>query len=135
VANRRVELNAMPGERQLVLYLHELLSFLNQQGVTVLMVLTQHGLPGSSRHAPFDLSYIADSVLLFHSLEYAGEIRKAISVYKRRSGAHEPTLHELQFGSNGIRIGVPLRQFQAILTGMPRFVGEELPDVQDHEPS
>jgi circadian clock protein KaiC len=109
--------HAMPNERLLTLHLHELLSYLSQQGVTVLLVMAQHGLPGTLRHAPFDLSYIADSVLLFHLFESAGELRKAISVYKRRSGSHEPTLRPLQLGPQGISIGDPLRQFSGILTG------------------
>jgi circadian clock protein KaiC len=122
---------AMPQERFLSLHLHELLSYLSQQAVTVLMVMTQHGLPGTPRHTPFDLSYIADSVLLFHSFEYGGELRKAISVYKRRAGAHEGALRELQFGPTGIRIGEPLRQFQGVLTGTPVFLGEVLPHVRN----
>lgn len=124
---------AMPNERMLLLHLPELLSYLSQQGVTVLLVMTEHGLPGSPRHAPFDLSYIADSVLLFDTFEHAGGLRKAISVYKRRSGAHEATLRELQFGPDGIRIGAPLAQFQGILTGSPLFTGEGLPDVSDQK--
>jgi circadian clock protein KaiC len=42
---------AMPNERMLLLHLHELLSYLAQQSVTVLMVVTQHGLPRSA-HSP-----------------------------------------------------------------------------------
>ncbi len=113
--------HAMPNERLLALHLHELLSYLSQQGVTVVLVMAQHGLPGTPRHAPFDLSYIADSVFLFHVFEHAGELRKAISVYKRRSGGHEPTLRPLEFGPKGISIGEPLRQFSGILTGTAHF--------------
>ena len=93
------------------------------------MVMTQHGLPGSDGHVPFDLSYLADSVLLFHSFEALGELRKAISVYKRRGGAHEGSLRELRMGSKGIRIGEPLREFRGITTGTPDFIGEEPPRV------
>ena len=128
-------LHAMPSERALTLHLHELLTYLGQQGVTVLMTMSQHGLPGTPRNAPMDLSYIADSVLLLHMFEHAGELCGAMSVYKRRGGRHERTLRELQFGPEGIRIGEPLRQFQKILTGTPEFVGEKLPIVQDDEQS
>lgn len=121
--------HAMPNERLLPVFLHELLSYLSQQGVTVLMVMTLHGLPGTQHQAPFDLSYIADSVLLFNLFEYAGELRKAISVYKRRYGSHETTIRELQFCSDGIRIGQPLQEFHGILTGMPSFTGKVLPNV------
>jgi len=124
---------AMPDERSLTLHLHELLSFLSQQGVTVLMVMTQHGVSGGPRPAPFDLSYIADSVLLFHTFEHRGDVHKAISVHKRRSGAHEPTFHDLRFSSDGIHIGAPLREFRGLLTGLPYFATEGPPNVQDHD--
>jgi circadian clock protein KaiC len=121
---------AMPEERWLSLYLHELLGFLNQQGVTALMVLTQHGLPGTVRTSPFDISYIADSVLLFHIFEFGGELRKAVSVYKRRGGGHEPSLRELRIGPDGVSIGEPLSEFRGITTGLPQFSGERLLDVE-----
>jgi circadian clock protein KaiC len=123
--------NAMPDERLLTVHLHEMLTYLNQQGVTVMLVMTQHGLPGAPRNTPFDLSYIADSVLLFQAFEFAGEIRRAISVYKRRGGPHEPTVRELQLGADGIRIGEPLRQFRGVLTGIPHFMGTTLPDIEE----
>ena len=125
--------NAMPSERLLTLYLHELLSYLSHRSITVLLVMAQHGLPGTDRHTPFDLSYIADTVLLFHVFEYGGELCKAVSVYKRRSGPHERTLRELHFGPEGILVGEPLRQFRGIVTGVPHFTGEALPDVPGHE--
>lgn len=121
---------AMPEERWLSLYLHELLGFLNQHGVTVLMVLTQHGLPGTVRTNPFDLSYISDSILLFHIFEFGGELRKAVSVYKRRGGGHESSLRELRIDSDGVHIGDPLTEFRGITTGLPHFLGERLADVE-----
>jgi circadian clock protein KaiC len=124
---------AMPNERLLLLHLHELLSYLSQAGVSVLLVMTQHGLPGHSLRTAFDMSYIADSVLLFHIFEHEGALRKAISVYKRRGGPHEQTIRELQFGPDGIRVGEPLKAFQGIITGVPTFRGDVMPEVRDHE--
>jgi circadian clock protein KaiC len=121
--------HAMPDERSLILHLHELVAFLSQQDVTVLLVMTEHGLPGGRRHALVDLSYLADSILLFHDYEHAGQLGKAISVYKRRAGAHESSLRQLEIGPRGIRIGQPLRQFQGILTGTPEYSGDTLPNV------
>ncbi|MFO8175304.1 MAG: hypothetical protein R6T96_13535, partial [Longimicrobiales bacterium] len=102
-------------------------------GATAIMIMTQHGLPGTLRHAPFDISYIADSVLLFHSFEFAGELRKAISVYKRRGGGHEKSLREIRLGADGVTLGEPLRRFQGITTGTPRFFGGNLPDAEDNQ--
>lgn len=117
-------LNAMPGEQFLTLQLHELLSYLNQQGLTTIFTLAQHGLIGSSMESPVDVSYLADTVLLFRYFENCGELRQAISVLKKRSGRHERTIRALSFSSGGISVGPPLNNFQGIMTGIPQPIGE-----------
>jgi circadian clock protein KaiC len=112
-------MNAMPGEAFLILQLHEMLSFLSQQGVATLMTMAQHGMLGSNMNSPADVSYIADSVLLFRFYEVAGAIHKALSVVKKRSGSHESSIRELSFSSQGIKVGKPLSDFHGILTGVP----------------
>lgn len=116
-------LNAMPDERFLNLQLHELLSFLNQQGVISILVLAQQGLIGSMRSI-VDLTYLADCVVLLRFFEARGEVKQAISVIKKRSGNHERSIRELKIGAQGIEVGTPLRDFHGILTGVPRFEGE-----------
>lgn len=115
-------LNAMPHEQFLAMQLHEMLSYLGQQGVATILTLAQHGFIGSMQ-TPIDVSYLADSVLLFRYFEFAGEIRQALSVLKKRSGAHERTIRELRFSSEGIWVGEPLRDFEGVLTGVPSFSG------------
>jgi circadian clock protein KaiC len=119
-------LNAIPDERFLTLQLHELLSYLNQQGVTSILVMAQSGMVGQMI-APVDASYLADSVILLRYFEAFGEVRQAISVLKRRGGRHERTVREFRFGNRGIRIGDPLIEFQGVLTGVPTYTGEEAP--------
>jgi circadian clock protein KaiC len=116
-------LNAMPGEEFLLLQLHELLSYLNQQGIATLMTLAQAGIVGSQMVSPVDVSYLADSVLLFRYFEAGGAVRQALSVVKKRTGAHERTIRELTFDSQGIIVGRALSDFEGILTGVPRFSG------------
>jgi circadian clock protein KaiC len=116
-------LNAMPEERLLALQLHELLSYLGNLGVTTLMVMAQHGLTGQLI-TPVDVSYIADTVVLLRFFEADGQVRKAISVVKKRSGAHEESIREYGLGvPYGIRIGPPLAGFRGVLTGAPVFEG------------
>jgi circadian clock protein KaiC len=115
-------LNAMPNEQFLALQLHELLSYLGQQGVATIITLAQSGVIGSAMQSPVDVSYLADSVLLFRYFERGGEIRQAISVVKKRSGAHERTIRELFMESGAIRVGEALREFEGVLTGVPRPV-------------
>jgi circadian clock protein KaiC len=110
-------MNAMPEDRFLTVHLHELLTYLARKGVTTLMVAAQHGLIGSNMQAAFDTSYLADSVILLRYFEYAGKVKKAISVVKKRSGAHEETIRELRFDEKGIHLSEPLTQFRGIMTG------------------
>jgi circadian clock protein KaiC len=117
-------LNAMPSERHLTLHLHELLTYLGQQGATTLLLMAQHGLVGGSVQVPVDASYLADTVILMRYFEVVGEVRQAISVIKKRTGRHERTIREVRFqGGQGIVIGEPVRDFQGVLNGSPAFVG------------
>jgi len=112
-------LQAMPGEQFLALHLHELLTYLNNRGVVTLLILAQMGLVGSAMQTPIDVSYLADNILVLRYFETNGEVRQAISMMKKRSGAHERSIRELHFGNHTIRVGAPLTDFQGILSGSP----------------
>ena len=116
-------LNAMPEERFLTIQLHELLTYLGQQGVVTLLIVAQHGLLGSGMQAPVDASYLADTVVLLRYFEAAGRVRQAISVVKKRTGAHERHDPRVRLGADGIAVGEPLAEFQGVLTGVPAFTG------------
>ncbi len=118
-------LNAMPGEKFLHNQLHELSSYLNQQGVITLLVLAQHGLVAAAE-APVDLSYLSDTVISLRYFEAYGEVRQAIAVIKKRSGPHEKTIREFKLTpGKGVTVGQPLKAFQGVLTGAPVFRGDE----------
>ena len=116
-------LNAMPGEKYLNNQLHELNSYLNQQGVVTILILAQHGLVAAAE-APVDLSYLSDMVVVLRFFEAAGAVKQSIAVIKKRSGRHEKTIREFKLEQGkGIRIGEPLKEFQGVLTGVPIFHG------------
>jgi circadian clock protein KaiC len=117
-------MNAMPGENYLQLQMHELLSYLGAQGVATFLILAQQGVMGPMQSA-VDVSYLADAIILMRYFEAFGEIRKAISIFKKRSGPHEATIRELQLQPGGIIVGEALRGFQGVLTGVPHYVGNE----------
>ena len=114
-------LNSMPGERDLILHLHELLAFLNQNGVITFVILTQHGMIGAMQ-PDIDVSYLSDTVVLLRYFELEGQIRQVISVLKQRVGKHERALRELRLGSSGIEVGPPLAGFHGVLTGVPEVL-------------
>jgi len=119
--------HAMREEHAMAVQLHDLITYLNQSGVASFMILAQYGVIGSHMTVPVDISYLADNVLLFRYFEALGAVKQAISVVKRRSGPHERTIRELVMAESRIEIGMPLHEFEGVLTGTPRFVGDSKP--------
>lgn len=123
-------LNAMPNDRFLTLHLHELLSYLGQRDVTTIIVGVHQGILGGNMSSAIDASYLADNVLLLRHFEYNGEVRQAISVFKKRGSAHERSIREYSISERGIHVGKVLHQFHGVLTGVPTFEGHKLDDDQ-----
>ena len=115
---------AMPEEQALILHMHELLQYLNRQGVMTFLTVAQHGLVGDMK-SPVDVTYLADTVMLLRYFEARGRVRRAISVVKKRTGHHEDTIREFTIGAQGIKLGEPLVAFQGVLRGVPTLVGDE----------
>jgi circadian clock protein KaiC len=63
--------------------------------------------------------------------EARGAMKKAVSVIKKRSGAHEDTIREFTMSQNGISVGQPLVQFEGVMTGVPRVLGGALASPKD----
>jgi circadian clock protein KaiC len=117
-------LSSMSEEKQLTSQLHELFKYTSQQGILMLVTLTQSGMGGMSMRSPIDSTYLADNVVMFRNFEAFGQLRRAIAVTKKRSGEHELTLRELRMSSQGISISEPLHEFQGVLTGVPTYHGQ-----------
>ncbi|HUR47225.1 MAG TPA: ATPase domain-containing protein [Candidatus Saccharimonadales bacterium] len=127
-------LNAMPEERYLTTHLHEMFSYLNQKGITTIMVVAQHGFMGSyvpGKMGDIDVSYLADTVLLFRYFEADAEIKQAISIMKKRTGKHERSIRELAIHEDGVVVGEPLKGFVGIMTGVPRYKGATRMETQE----
>ncbi len=110
--------SAMPDENFLILHIHELLQYLNRQGASTFLTVAQHGLVGDMK-SPVDITYLADTVILLRYFEAFGQVRRAISIIKKRFGTHENTIREIRIDSRGIAIGEPLEGFQGVLRGTP----------------
>lgn len=114
-------MHSMGEERHVNLQLHELLTYLNQQGIVTIMIITPAGLIGNLQN-PFDVTYLADTVVTFRFFEAEGAVHKAISVIKKRNGNHERTIRELAIDENGITVGPALVNLRGVLTGVPVLV-------------
>lgn len=125
---------SMPAESALVLHMHELLQYLNRQGATTFLTVAQHGLVGDMK-APVDITYLADTVVLLRYFEATGRVRRAISIVKKRTGAHENTIREYRIDGSGLTLGEPLVGFHGVLRGVPAMIGtERLMDLDEANP-
>jgi circadian clock protein KaiC len=111
-------LQSMGEERFLNLQLHELVTYLNQQGVVTILIVTPQGLLGNMQ-SPVDVTYLADTVVTFRFFEAHGEVHRAVAAIKKRTGNHERTIRELVISPDGIDVGPPLADFRGVLTGTP----------------
>lgn len=127
--------NAMPSEFDILLNLHELLSYLNEKDVLTLLIMAQHGFLGQELHEAIAASYISDSILLIRYFESFGALHLALAAVKKRHGRHERTIREMRISAEGIQIGEPLKDFSAVLTGVPLYHGksEQLMESGDHK--
>ena len=114
--------HAMPQEHFMLLQMHEIVTYLNQQGVLTFLILAQSGMVGHMQ-SPVDLTYLSDTVLLLRFFEAQGEIRRALSVLKKRTGEHEATIREMKIARGGVQVGPKLEGFRGVLTGTPVFEG------------
>ena len=116
--------NAMPEEKLLMIHMQELLSYLNRHEVLSLVVVSEQGIVGSVQQEEVDVGYMADTILLLRHFEAKGAIRQAVSVVKKRHGAHEHTIRQLFLSSKGVQVGEPIADFSGVLSGTPTFEGD-----------
>lgn len=124
-------LQAMSGDKHLLLQMHELLTYLNQRGVITILILALHGVLGDVR-SDVDLSYLSDGIVLFRFFEARGNVLKAVSVVKSRTTDHETTIREFRLGARGVEVGQALTDFEGVLTGVASYKGA-LPLLSDSD--
>ncbi|MBD2001127.1 AAA family ATPase [Leptolyngbya sp. FACHB-541] len=128
---RIVMLDSIAGYRlsvrgaDLVSHLHALCKYLQNVGVTVILINETEGITGDFRATEIGISYLADNIVFLRYLEMQGEMRKAIGVLKKRLSNFERTLRELDITSDGIQVGQPLSQLRGILRGEPEQVNNQ----------
>jgi circadian clock protein KaiC len=73
--------------------------------------------------APFNISFLADSIIAMRYIELHGELKKVLAVVKMRSSAHSTELRQYELTSRGMKIGDTLRDYRGIITGIPERSG------------
>ena len=119
-------LTAIPESAAAVVRLHELTSYLASCGVATFLTVAQQGMLGQNMSSPIDVSYIADTMFMMRFFEAHGQVRKAVSVIKKRTGLHETTIREIGVKRGTLTVGEPLVNFRGVLTGVPEYRGRSL---------
>lgn len=126
---RIVLLDSLSGYRQSVRgenlqeRVHALCRYLVNMGVTVILINETFSVTGEQmKVTEHEVSYLADTIILLRYMELSGEIRKTISVLKKRTGDFEKSLREFEITAYGLRVGRPLTELRGILSGVPEAV-------------
>ena len=72
------------------------------------------------------------AVLVLRYFEDDGEVKQAISVFKKRGSMHERTIRRFSMSNAGIHVGEVLRGYRGLLTGVP--VPQSVPATSDKLP-
>jgi circadian clock protein KaiC len=118
--------NAMESTTMLVVQMHELLDYLNRNGVLTMLLLSQEGFMTGGGKSAVDVSYLSDSVIVLRMFEMGGDIRRCLSVVKKRQGEHMTSIRELFIRPGEVTVGSePLRRVRHVLSGEPESIGED----------
>lgn len=109
-------------EDELVTHLHALNRYLQNMGVTVILIDETSSITGKFDATEVGISYLADNIVFLRHLELKAELRKVIGVLKMRTSNYERTLREFEITRYGIAVGEPLTNLHRILSGTPEWV-------------
>jgi len=99
--------------------LHSLAVYLQNMGVTTLLIHETANITGQFETTGMNASYLADNIIFLRYLELNGELRKAIGVLKKRMSDFERTIREFDITKDGLKVGGKLTKLRGILTGLP----------------
>ncbi|MEL7834213.1 ATPase domain-containing protein [Fodinibius sp. Rm-B-1B1-1] len=109
-------------EEDILERLHELTVYLQNMGVTSLLINEAQTVTGEFKATNMNASYLADNILFLRYLEINGQLRKSIGVLKKRLSDFEKFIREFKITSEGIKIGQPLENMRGILSGNPELL-------------
>ena len=100
--------------------LHRMVAVLTAQGATVLMVSELEDRYTDLRFSPYGAAFLTDAIIVQRYVELQGELKRVMAVVKVRNSAHSHALCLYDITAEGIVIGAPRPEMEALLTGHPR---------------
>ncbi len=101
--------------------LHSLTVYLQNMGVTTLLLNETKNVTGHFTTTNMNASYLADNIIFLRYLEVNGHMQKAIGVLKKRLSDFEKSIREYQITSEGVKVGKKLENMRGILSGYPEI--------------
>ncbi len=119
---------SLQGENS-VNHLHLLCKYLTNRGVTVILINELETIAGDFRITEIGISYLVDNIIFMRYIERhlakTTEIRKAISVIKKRVSNFEKSLREIEITPSGMKVSKPVSGIGGVLTGIPIWNDDE----------
>ncbi len=109
-------LGALPNGRNLVVQMHSLLSYLSRRNVLTILTMTQHGLLGGDTRSVVDASFLANSAILLSHERDGADLRRTVTVLKKRHGDHEKAVRELLIGDRQVDVRSPETRRRPLLS-------------------
>ncbi|HEY3258125.1 MAG TPA: ATPase domain-containing protein [Gemmatimonadaceae bacterium] len=99
--------------------LYRLVGTLTATGVTVFM--TAEAVEGFSdvRFTTEKVSFITDEIIIQRYVEIEGQLRRVMAVIKMRGSDHSHEFRSYEVTADGVVVGGPLTEYDAIITGVP----------------
>lgn len=110
----------------LVSQLHRLCKYLQNTGVTVLLINGTDDIGGEFKVTDFGISYMADNIIFLRYIERGGELHKVIGVLKKRLTSFNKALRPFDITRYGIKMGEPLTDLRGILNRTPVWQPSQL---------
>ena len=104
--------------RDLAEQLHTLCHYLNNAGVTTILINEVESITGEFRATENGISYLVDNIIFLRHIETSGELHRTIGILKKRTSDFDKTLCEFEITRRGIKVGKPLTAINGILGGV-----------------
>ena len=100
--------------------LHRMITVLTGLGVAVLLISELEDRYGDLRFSPYGTAFLTDAIIVQRYVELKGQLMRVMGVVKVRNSEHSHDLRPYTITDDGIVIGDPTPNMDAMLTGHPR---------------
>jgi len=117
--------SAIPDPIKIRNYVSSLIAFFGSVGATPFFTLESPKLTGDVQISEKGVSYVANTIIFLRYVEISSEMRKALSVLKMRGSDHDKEIREFDITEKGIKVKLPFKQYEGLMSGSPRKSIEE----------